>query len=363
LWSGVFVRVVVVTTSFPRHAEDPSGHFVASAAHRLARGGDEVHVVGPGGSPLDPPRWKEGIWVHDAGGSALFAWPGAIARAREAPWRLAAAGSFAAGVLYRLDRIGPCDRAVAHWIVPCAWPLLARSHAPLEACAHGADVRMLVSAPRSLRQRIIGSLLDRETRFTFAATASLEALAESLGPLAPTLRALSRVAAPPIDVPDVAARAKALRDELGPSARLAVVACRLIASKRVAMAIDALSEVRSDLVLVIVGEGNEHADLVRRASELEKRVVFTGALPRREALAWIAAADVLVHPSALEAAPTVVREARAFGVPVVACDAGDIAAWAENDPGITVVEATSAAMARGIERVIASDVRAPNAFP
>ena len=82
------------------------------------------------------------------------------------------------------------------------------------------------------------------------------------------------------------------------------------------------------------------------------RVVFTGNLPRREALAWIAAADVVVHPSAVEAAPTVVREARALGVPVVACDAGDVALWAASDPGITVVAASGLAIARGIEGAI-----------
>ena len=49
------MRIVVVTTSFPRSDEDPSGHFVRSSARALARAGHEVHVVAPGGSLLDPP--------------------------------------------------------------------------------------------------------------------------------------------------------------------------------------------------------------------------------------------------------------------------------------------------------------------
>src|SRR5262249_24342971 len=85
----------------------------------------------------------------------------------------------------------------------------------------------------------------------------------------------------------------------------------------------------------------------RRGGELGADVSFPGALRRREALAWVAAADVLVHPSAVEAAPTVIREARALGVPVVACDAGDVAAWSRDDAGIRVVAGSAEALAAG----------------
>src|SRR5689334_14468850 len=114
------MRMVVVTTSFPRTAEDPSGHFVLSSARRLLEDGHEVHVIAPGGAAWEPPREKDGLVVHRAGGGALFAWPGALARAREAPFRLLSAGAFGAGVLSRLRAIGRVDHAVAHWIVPSA---------------------------------------------------------------------------------------------------------------------------------------------------------------------------------------------------------------------------------------------------
>jgi glycosyltransferase involved in cell wall biosynthesis len=69
-------------------------------------------------------------------------------------------------------------------------------------------------------------------------------------------------------------------------------------------------------------------------------------------MAWIAAADALLHPSAIEAAPTVIREARALDVHVVACDVGDVAAWADDDPGIAVAEPNAAALAAAVERMI-----------
>src|SRR5262245_14317873 len=112
------MRIVVVTTSYPRHDDDPSGHFVRSSARALAREGHDVHVIAPGGSMFNPPSLHDPLTVHRAGGAALFAWPGAVARAREAPWRLAAAAPFAVGVRSRLRALGRVDRAVAHWIVP-----------------------------------------------------------------------------------------------------------------------------------------------------------------------------------------------------------------------------------------------------
>jgi teichuronic acid biosynthesis glycosyltransferase TuaC len=341
------VRIAVLTTSFPRSADDPSGHFVRSGARALAAEGHEVHVIAPGGSPFAPPRDEDGLTLHHAGGGSLFGWPGALARAREAPWRLFAAGVFAAGALGRIAALGPVDRVVAHWIVPCAFPLAtAIPGARLSVVAHGADVRLLLAAPREAREGVLRSLCAREASFTFAAASLRDALTHVLAPdLAADLARRAHVEPPPIDVPRDPAHAAALRASLalGPGERLAVAACRLIPSKRVDLAIAAASA--SQVRLVVVGDGPERPALARRAEELGAKVTFTGALPRREALAWMGAADVLVHASAVEAAPTAVREARALGVPVVACDAGDVAAWAKDDPGIRVVEATVEALA------------------
>ncbi len=121
------------------------------------------------------------------------------------------------------------------------------------------------------------------------------------------------------DLPPVAGRAAALRREIvkGPGERLAVVACRLIPTKRVELAIEAVRAAGPGLRLVVVGDGPERGALERLASggDLDARssrgagsagvtatsegsaaVRFTGTLPRREALAWIGAADVLLHP-------------------------------------------------------------------
>jgi len=41
------VKVVVLTTSYPRHADDPAGRFVADAVEGVRARGVEVEVVSP----------------------------------------------------------------------------------------------------------------------------------------------------------------------------------------------------------------------------------------------------------------------------------------------------------------------------
>jgi teichuronic acid biosynthesis glycosyltransferase TuaC len=110
---------------------------------------------------------------------------------------------------------------------------------------------------------------------------------------------------------------------------LAVVVARLVPGKRVGIALDAIAHLPAVDVVVIGG-----GPLLSALQGQFPNVRFTGELTRSQALEWIAAANVLVSASLLEGAPTVVREARALGVPVVACPAGDLTLWAERDAGL-----------------------------
>src|SRR5690606_38159805 len=87
------------------------------------------------------------------------------------------------------------------------------------------------------------------------------------------------------------------------------------------------------LAAVVVGEGPAREALERIAPHPTR---FVGKLPRSRTLDVIGASDLLVDASEAEGAPTVVRDARALGVAVVSCGAGDVPVWAAADPGITV---------------------------
>jgi glycosyltransferase involved in cell wall biosynthesis len=79
---------------------------------------------------------------------------------------------------------------------------------------------------------------------------------------------------------------------------------------------------RSDVRLVICGEGAEREPLRRQADALgiSARVTFTGLIPNSVVADYMAAADVFALPSLLEALPTVAVEALASGTPVVSAD-------------------------------------------
>ena len=327
---GRGARVAFVATSYPTSPDDPAGHFVRAEALALARAGDEVHVVAP-----DPWELDAGVVVHRAGGKELFAWPGAAARFELARGRAIYAAPFALGAIRALRAIAP-RRVVAHWLVPAAFPLAeAAPSAELEVVCHGADVRLLLALPPPLRRAIVGRVVRRASCVRFVAASLREAL---LGGLDRETRALlamrSVVRSPLVDVGDAA--------EIVPFGRpYALVASRLVPGKRVGLAVAAAA--RAGIALVVVGDGPE---LVRLSSA--QSASFLAKRGRRETLGWIKNAAVLLHPSAVDAAPTSVLEARAFGVPVVSCGAGDVAAWARTDAGIVLAAPDPGAFARAL---------------
>lgn len=292
---------------------------MAAEARALARAGHAVTVIAPGrGSPHAD---MDVAWVRD--GDA-FGWPGALNRLKARPWRALGMGRFVVGARRALDSRGPFDRVIAHWMVPCAWPVASDVRAPLEVVAHGSDVRLLLSAPAPLRKRLMSNLLDRDTRFRFVSHELRDALLRGSDT---RLHERSRIELPTLDVANAPSRARARSAlNVADDSLLSVVVARLVPEKRVDVALSALQLVPAVRV-VVIGEGPERASLVRRFPEAE----LVGALSHADTLRWMAAADLVLSASLREGAPTVVREARALGVPVVACVAGDLAAWAATD--------------------------------
>ncbi len=96
---------------------------------------------------------------------------------------------------------------------------------------------------------------------------------------------------------------------------------RLAPEKSPAELIDAFAlagERMARLRFVVIGGGPSEAALRRRAADLGDRIAFTGALPRPEALARLAAADLFAFASRTETQGLVLAEALATGLPAVA---------------------------------------------
>lgn len=295
-----FGSVCVVTTSYPVDDGDPAGHFVKTEVADLERAGHEVTVVTP-----------------RAGGA--FGWPGAAFRLRDRPWRMVEAGTWIVKAASQVRAARP-DRIVAHWSVPSAWPVVVAARLdeiPLEIVSHGGDVRLLAATPEPIRRRVVKRLVERASVWRFVAEGLLEKLAACVdADDARRLRAIATIAASPLTMLDVTEDIRVRRSALG-QRPLYVCAGRLVRSKRVDRVIDYVAGRREvQPILIVIGDGPERARLELLAERWHMDVRFLGNTPRRETLAWIGAADELVHASIAEGMSTVVREAEQLGVKI-----------------------------------------------
>ena len=293
------MRVGVLTTSYPRDAEDAAGAFVAGFSRWIAANVGDVEVV-----------------CADA--SRPLFYRGGAPEALKSRGRWAEAAAFSAHLLIEAKRRARgWDAIVSHWLVPSGAIGDACGRGRHLAIAHGSDVRLLASLPggRALVRR-----LARRADLVYVADAlrvegapgRVVPMAIDVAPIACATTADARVAA---------------RARLDVDGFVVAFLGRLIHDKGVDRAIDALPD---GATLLIGGDGPERAALeeIVRASLVRhaagKRVRFLGHVAGDDKLALLAAADALVIPSRVDGAPTVALEALAAGLPIVASPVGGL---------------------------------------
>ncbi|MDP9035835.1 MAG: glycosyltransferase family 4 protein [Myxococcota bacterium] len=292
-------RVAIVTTSWPRYDDDAAGHFVRTEALQLERAGHELVVLA----------------APSGGCGDAFGWPGVATRLRERPTRAIGAAYWVMSTRTRLARL-EVARVVAHWAVPSAWPIGVVTRGSIEVVSHGGDVRLLAASPRALRRHVVLAIASRADRWRFVSQPLLLDLLRTLDrDVCSRVEQIATVQPAAIEMPDVSNAISQRRRSFG-GARVAVSVARLIKSKRVDRAIDHLAESGEFDVLVIVGDGPERSRLERLAHSRRVDARFIGMVSRRDSLAWIGAADALLHASSAEGSSTVLREAEALGTAI-----------------------------------------------
>jgi glycosyltransferase involved in cell wall biosynthesis len=315
------MRIAVVTTSYPAFAGDPCGHFVEAHAKKMAELHDVV-VIAPEHVRARPPEpdgaSRSSVTVLRLPGHGAFGWPGVVSRIRSRPYRLVGAMRWAALARRALASLSPLDRVVAHWALPSGWPIAHDRGVPLELISHGQDVRSLARLPPPLRRHVVRALLRRAEVWTFVSSSLQASLALTLDrDDARRLDAITRIEPCAIEIPDVASAIQARRHAHS-DARLFVCVGRLVPSKRVDRVLDHVARECASgkrARLVVVGDGPLRARLERQARASGVDAIFVGRTTREAALAWIGAADAVLHASEAEGLSTVEREAQALGVP------------------------------------------------
>jgi len=296
------MKVVVLTTSYPRGPDDVAGVFVRDAVEELRRAGVDVEVVSP-------------ATVRHFG---LAYGDGIVGNLRRRPWRALVVPLFLLSFARAARRAARgADVVHAHWL-PSALPAIATGK-PFVVQLWGSDVEL------ARRAKWVSRWLLRRARLVLCPSESLARAARDLGALA------VRVVPSGVFVPDDVG--------LPEDPPHVLFVGRLSEEKGV----EELLAATQGIPRVIVGDG----PLRDRVSDA------VGFIPPSELGAYYERAAVVVCPSRREGYGVVAREAMAHGRPVVAASVGGLVDAVEDGVnGLLVPPRDVPALRSAIERLL-----------
>jgi phosphatidyl-myo-inositol dimannoside synthase len=359
------MKILMVTSSYPKFPGDVTAPFVESIARSVARRGHVVDVVLPHHPDLRRPRDEtvrffpyryapRESWSRWGYAQSLHS----DVRVRPRTWLLAplAAVALRAEVARRL-RSERYDLVHAHWVVPNAALAagIARAHCtPFVVSVHGSDVFL---AERLLPARILARRALAAAGAVTACSADLLRRAIALG----ARRDRARTVPYGVDVdcfaPLRADRTLRSRWEIPPGATMVLAVGRLVAKKGFTHLVEAARRV-DEVHVVVAGDGDLRRGLEEQARAAGDRVRFVGALDRETVARALAAADVVAVPSVVDAAgnvdglPNTVLEALASGRAVVASRVAGIPDVVQDGvTGLLVAAGDAEALAAALQRL------------
>jgi glycosyltransferase involved in cell wall biosynthesis len=298
------VKVLVLTTSYPRGPEDPAGRFVADAVESVRALGVEVDVVSPSSFRHFGIAYGHGI----------------VGNLKARPWLVLALPAFVWN-FRRAARRHDCDLVHAHWLF--AGAVAATLGKPFLVQVWGTDVELARRAPWLVRWIL------RSAQLVIAGSAFLAQEARRLGArevrLVPTGVVIPESVREPDDPPHV------------------LYVGRLSAEK----GIEDFLAATEGLPREIVGAG---------PIDVPESV---GEVPPGELRGYYERAAVVCVPSRREGYGMVAREAMAYARPVVARGVGGLVdAVDDGVTGVIVSHCGTIALRAAIEHLLADGTRA-----
>jgi glycosyltransferase involved in cell wall biosynthesis len=291
------LKIVVLTTSYPRHAEDTAGRFVADAVERVRAAGVDVEVVSPASFRHFGIAYGHGV----------------MGNLRRDRWRWALVPAFLASFVRAARRAAAdADLVHAHWL-PSAWVARATGR-PYLVQLWGSDVELGW-----------GRSALRSARGVICASTALADDARKMG-----ARAVEVIPSG-VDLPP------GVGEEAEPPEVL--YAGRLSPEKGVLELVDA----SEGMNLVVAGDGPLR-DRVPQAK---------GFVPPNELARLYARAAIVVCPSHREGFGVACLEAMAHGRPVVASAVGGLLDLVvDGETGIQVPPGDVGALRAALERLL-----------
>ena len=297
------MKIVVLTTSYPRNEGDAAGRFVADAVERLRRRQIEVEVVSP----------------NDFRHYGIAYGSGILGNLRREPWRAFLSPLMLASFRRAARRAAAdADLIHAHWLPVGGVAMGLRK--PYVLQVWGTDIEVARRLPALARPIL------RRARLVIAASAALAEQATELGArevrVIPTGVDVPRHVADPANPPEV------------------LYAGRLSLEKGVRE----LVEASAGMNLVVAGDGPLRDEVPGAL----------GFVPHDELLGLYARASVVACPSHREGFGVVCAEAMAHGRPVVAGAVGGLLDLVvDGQTGLLVPPRDAAALRVALERLLA----------
>lgn len=335
------LRVLFLTSSYPRSREDTASVFLRYLAEQLASCGFEIHVLAPADGKGE--TTTEGmIKVHrfqycPARLQALAYGSGIVSNLRRSPWLWLQIPLFILAMTCSLLRTIRRERIQvlhAHWIIPQGLVGVVVKyfcHIPLVTTIHGADAF-------TFKGKLPGALKRFVVTHSDAWTTNTPATSQAIDPSSTTPQ--SHLIPMGVDttlfssgVPVV------LRQQLPAQQFLLLFVGRLVEKKGCSDLLKAMSLLPGSLLdqttLWIVGDGDQRSDLEQTAKDLglAHKVRFWGTLSNHRLPEFYAAADLFVAPS-VEAAS---GDTEGQGVVILEAFAGRVCVLATRVGGIDSV--------------------------
>lgn len=319
----------MISHMYPSPVNPTGGIFVHEQVKALRDRGHDVRVVSPKGwAPPGLSRWSSyrDVVAEDTVDDVVVHYP----RKLTLPGgRLGHrnADAFLLGIRGTVRRIHaewPIDVIHAHMMVPDGWAAARMGHelgVPAVGTAHRADVLDVPAQGAKARMRVAEAIqtLDAVVTVSRAIGDAADAIARPRRPITVVPNGADAAVFMPRDPAEA-------RRRLGIPAEGPVISYvgKLVPRKGVDTLIEAMGILAARAAgaprLVMAGIGGMREPLEQRAAQLDvaDRITWLGKVPHDD-VGWVmSAGDVFVLPSLSEGLPTVVCEAMACGLPVVA---------------------------------------------
>lgn len=316
------MRVLHVTTTFPAGPDDATPPFVLRLTEALTRQDVDCVLLTP--STNQPYRGPESVEAHRFR-YAPWPWqllaqqPGGIPAALKSnPWLYLLVPSFLTAMTAAIVRLARDAEVIhAHWSINGALAVLTQKihKRPVITTIHGSDHRRAQGGSPYARMH---RLALRGSAFTVGVS---ETIQTELERLMPSQAGSFRFIPNGVDFPYY--RINPHDRPVGPPGKLLYVGT-VIPRKGVETAVRALAALDPALPvsLTIAGDGPERQRLTKLAADLgvDRKVTFLGAVAPSQIPRLMAEHHALILPSYLEGRPSVVLEAMAAAMPILATD-------------------------------------------